>query len=1228
MAKNNRRLSRENVQDFLSKSEPDTGGSDSGDKSPKREPKKSSFRGTIAVGATIAGRLTRGANTLGGTLADSIRAEVTHSDFGVRLKAFGIGMAVAAALLAVWMLVPWFQRWDTIPYDLKMRTRFTNAPESGSIVHMDLDDQTFASVGRWPWSREKWAGFVGAANEAGVRHLVFDVEYSQPQQEEVDRNAFRRFREWGEHELPSRIGGVQSFVAEAVALAEKNISATAEQLANASTVEEAKQLRNEIARQVLELKRIREQLRDNPLDRELVDAFIEQASDVVMDYDDQFAAAVLEAGNVVIPHRFDRSALTQAQVGRPIVTKELFEAIERHFDTVGAENLGRVSRDDVPAGIIGMQIRDEVAGETVTDDEQLARKYADETYTNVRMLYLYRLVRRWYASQPAEQVWSDMASFLSSRTEFSESCFVPGQVFGRLSDAFQATGFQHDWVRQALEQLHRYYSWVQLTEGKQDKSRRPAWLAGLPKESVIGHDAPVALPIDVIQGYKMEEWDPWEPRVDSHDGGSGLFHYRDTGFSPAIFRLFNASCSTGFVSIEHDYDGTVRRTPLFVICEDTFHGKRYVVPQMAFMTAMMEVAADRSSIKIVPGQYVEFRAIRDLVEALRKDVPLPSADWNRIVAGVKEADYETYRIKVDKRCMVKINWAGGDNTPFFELFGHIPVSRIIDIAEAGRELERNRQQLARGLADPRNRLDKLTYQTGKRTALFEHYNMPAMQTTRWLGSNAEGWPERLKLSISDLHADLVLKHHRDRVAELQANSAAWEAAYAMEDGEAKAATLEKLENALATRDAERLGQTLSSFRQELHRLLGWPEAVAPEDLPGLLDASGLTEAASAKVAESLGKLDGAPVTDTKALGELASALAGDVDAPHLKFMHTRLNTSKRLTSPQKAKLMLFVLQAKSGLLSEGPLFSDSMEQIDQLCVTATGHKPADIPTEREWAMERQLFQDYDVGRLRDNGTALRKLLFDLEHPIKTEDLTAAKANPSGPQAVRVLKRLGWEIPLLKQADMLAAEDPALTIVSAEGFDPENVEENLRTALLAFEPSDTGIVIRRRNSLFATVASVEARFSQDRQTKLEAARKLVGDRFALVGWASTGSGDLIVTPNSRSIPGPALHSNMFNTVLHGIEPIPAHGLTVVIAVLCGLLVSFSTARLPVKWAIGATVLTFVAAWFVDSYFFSSKAWSIQTLSIMAPVAFGFLSIQGYRPNSRSRASLASSCQQRR
>ena len=71
-----------------------------------------------------------------------------------------------------------YQRWKPRPYDFDQPVRI-----------VDIDDESIARIGRWPWPRQTMASLVEALAKANVAAVGFDVLFSEKDQPSEDQKA-------------------------------------------------------------------------------------------------------------------------------------------------------------------------------------------------------------------------------------------------------------------------------------------------------------------------------------------------------------------------------------------------------------------------------------------------------------------------------------------------------------------------------------------------------------------------------------------------------------------------------------------------------------------------------------------------------------------------------------------------------------------------------------------------------------------------------------------------------------------------------------------------------------------------------------------------------------------------------------------------------------------------------------------------------------------------------
>lgn len=83
----------------------------------------------------------------------------------------------------------WLWRADALLYDASLRLWQRPAPDD--VVIVAIDDESLASLGRWPWPRSVHAALVDRLTRDGARAIAFDVIFSEP--DRADPGADSRF---------------------------------------------------------------------------------------------------------------------------------------------------------------------------------------------------------------------------------------------------------------------------------------------------------------------------------------------------------------------------------------------------------------------------------------------------------------------------------------------------------------------------------------------------------------------------------------------------------------------------------------------------------------------------------------------------------------------------------------------------------------------------------------------------------------------------------------------------------------------------------------------------------------------------------------------------------------------------------------------------------------------------------------------------------------------------
>lgn len=96
------------------------------------------------------------------------------------LQALLIGLA-ATLLVAAGHLAGIDKPLELRSLDLRFR-HLAAAPQSRSILHIDIDDGSLQQAGRWPWPRRQFAGMIDVLLQCGARTVALDIEMPEPQE--------------------------------------------------------------------------------------------------------------------------------------------------------------------------------------------------------------------------------------------------------------------------------------------------------------------------------------------------------------------------------------------------------------------------------------------------------------------------------------------------------------------------------------------------------------------------------------------------------------------------------------------------------------------------------------------------------------------------------------------------------------------------------------------------------------------------------------------------------------------------------------------------------------------------------------------------------------------------------------------------------------------------------------------------------------------------------------
>jgi adenylate cyclase len=95
-------------------------------------------------------------------------------------------MVLAAALIGVLTHFRVLRLADDYLYDVLLRQRQMETPNSPRIVLVTIDEESIQATGEWPWSRDKHGQIVDYLNAAGAAAIGYDILFIEGKSEEED----------------------------------------------------------------------------------------------------------------------------------------------------------------------------------------------------------------------------------------------------------------------------------------------------------------------------------------------------------------------------------------------------------------------------------------------------------------------------------------------------------------------------------------------------------------------------------------------------------------------------------------------------------------------------------------------------------------------------------------------------------------------------------------------------------------------------------------------------------------------------------------------------------------------------------------------------------------------------------------------------------------------------------------------------------------------------------
>lgn len=107
---------------------------------------------------------------------------------GVRKKLAKLIQFIVGALFVFLLSAVFYNKFlfklELVSLDLKQRSALVKADEN--IIFIDISDDSISQIGRWPWDRMWQAGLVNILKEYGARAVVFDILFSEKQNNQSD----------------------------------------------------------------------------------------------------------------------------------------------------------------------------------------------------------------------------------------------------------------------------------------------------------------------------------------------------------------------------------------------------------------------------------------------------------------------------------------------------------------------------------------------------------------------------------------------------------------------------------------------------------------------------------------------------------------------------------------------------------------------------------------------------------------------------------------------------------------------------------------------------------------------------------------------------------------------------------------------------------------------------------------------------------------------------------
>jgi adenylate cyclase len=115
---------------------------------------------------------------------------------GVQLTTFRVSLLSTLFIVLLYLLTsqsPFLRNLEAKALDLRFHLRGPEHPGS-PVVLVVIDDRSIAEIGRWPWSRKRFAEVAQRLHAAGAKVVAFDLLFTEPETA-VERDLLRGLRQ-------------------------------------------------------------------------------------------------------------------------------------------------------------------------------------------------------------------------------------------------------------------------------------------------------------------------------------------------------------------------------------------------------------------------------------------------------------------------------------------------------------------------------------------------------------------------------------------------------------------------------------------------------------------------------------------------------------------------------------------------------------------------------------------------------------------------------------------------------------------------------------------------------------------------------------------------------------------------------------------------------------------------------------------------------------------------